>query len=306
MQFYPEGFLLNTPENLAAIQSPAALSEAMREGRILESRAVLCDSSHDLVVDLPAMRAVIPREEGALGIREGTTRDVAILSRVNRPVCFVVQDFKRDDKGRIVAVLSRRAAQERCQAQYIAALSPGDVITARVTHLESFGVFADIGCGIPALLPIDAISVSRIGHPKERFLPGMDIRAVVRSTDHGRITLTHKELLGSWQENAARFRAGETVGGVIRSLESYGVFVELAPNLAGLAEPKENIFPGQQASVFIKSILPARMKLKLIIIETFDTEPRRPDPPEYFFRGDHMDRFVYSPPESEKMICTDF
>lgn len=99
---------------------------------------------------------------------------------------------------------------------------------------------------------------------------------------------------------------GETVGGIIRSIESYGVFVELAPNLAGLAEVKENIYPGQQASVFIKSILPARMKVKLILIETFDPEVQAPQPPEYFFTGDHMDQFVYSPPQSDKYIATCF
>lgn len=305
-EFYPEGHRLNTPENAAAMSSPAALSESQRLGRILEARALMCDSAHNLIVDLNGMRGVIPREEGALGIREGAVRDIAILSRVNRPVSFIVRDFVRDDTGRITALLSRRAAQELCQREYIDKLSPGDVIPARVTHLEPFGVFADIGCGIPALLPIDGISVSRIGHPRERFLPGMDIRAVVKSREDGRINLTHKELLGTWQENAERFRAGETVGGVIRSIESYGVFVELAPNLAGLAETKENIFPGQQASVFIKSVLPGRMKVKLIIIETFDSEPRRPQPPEYFFQGPHMDEFLYSPPESERVIRTVF
>ena len=305
-EFYPEGRRLDTPENTAAMSSPAALSESQRLGRILEARALMCNSAHDLIVDLGGMRGVIPREEGALGIREGTVRDIAILSRVNRPVSFMVRDFVRDGDGRITALLSRRAAQELCQREYIDRLSPGDVIPARVTHLEPFGVFADIGCGIPALLPIDGISVSRIGHPRERFLPGMDIRAVVKSREDGRINLTHKELLGTWQENADRFRAGETVGGVIRSIESYGVFVELAPNLAGLAETKENIFPGQQASVFIKSVLPGRMKVKLIIIETFDSEPRRPQPPEYFFQGSHMDEFLYSPPESGRVIRTVF
>lgn len=305
-QFYPEGHRLNTPENLAATGSPAALGEAQRTGRILEARALMCDSAHDLIVDMGGMRGVIPREEGALGIREGTVRDIAILSRVNRPVSFIVQDFARDHEGRITAILSRRAAQELCQREYIEKLCPGDVIPARVTHLEPFGVFADIGCGISALLPIDSISVSRIGHPRERFLPGMDIRAVVKSREGGRINLSHKELLGTWQENARRFRAGETVGGIVRSIESYGVFVELAPNLAGLAETKANIFPGQQASVFIKSVLPSRMKVKLIIIETFDSEPRRPGPPEYFFDGAHMDEFVYSPPESEKVIRSVF
>lgn len=306
MQFYPEGTLLDTFENKAALGSPAALSEAMRDGRILEARAVMCNSSHDLIVDFMFMKGIIPREEGALGIREGTVRDIAMISRVNRPVCFVVQDFIRDSQGRMTALLSRRAAQEMCQAAYLNRLVPGDVIDARVTHIEPFGVFADIGCGVVSLLPIDSISVSRIEHPRERFLPGMNIKAVVKSREGQRITLTHKELLGSWEENAAAFHAGETVGGIVRSIENYGVFVELTPNLAGLAEVKENIFPGQQASVFIKSILPARMKIKLIIIETFEAAPAKPAPPEYFFRGEHMEEFIYSPAGCEKRVGTKF
>ena len=77
-------------------------------------------------------------------------------------------------------------------------------------------------------MPIDSISVSRIPHPSERFRTGEDIRALVKGIDeNGRITLTHKELLGTWEQNAAQFKAGETVPGVIRSVEKYGVFVEL-------------------------------------------------------------------------------
>ena len=306
MQFHPEGHLMDTFENRAAHQTPASLAEAMRDGKILEAKSIMCDSKHNLIVDLKFMRGIIPREEAAIGIQEGTVRDIAILSRVNRPVSFLVKDFIRDDYGRITALLSRRAAQEKCREEFICKLSPGDVIDARITHMEPFGVFADIGCGIVSLLPIDAISVSRIDHPRERFLVGMDIRAVVKCREKSRVTLTHKELLGTWEENAVRFRPGETVGGTICSIESYGVFVELTPNLVGLAEVKENIYPGQQASVFIKSILPTRMKVKLIIIETFDPEPKRPAPPEYFFQGDHMDRFLYSPPQCEKHIATYF
>ena len=38
---------------------------------------------------------------------------------------------------------------------------------------------------------------------------------------------------------------GETVGGIVRSIEPYGIFIELAPNLAGLAEPRENVWGRQ-------------------------------------------------------------
>lgn len=306
MMFFPEGHLSESLENKAALQSQASLAEAMHEKRILEARALMCDSKHNLIVDLKSMKGIIPREEGAIGIKEGAVRDIAVISRVNRPVCFMVQELFRDEEGKVTALLSRRAAQEKCRKEYINALSPGDVLNARITHIEPFGAFADIGCGIVSLLPIDAISVSRIEHPRERFTVGMDIRAVVRSIENDRITLSHKELLGTWEENAARFSPGETVGGIVRSIESYGVFIELTPNLAGLAELRENIYPGQQASVFIKSILPSRMKIKLIIIETFDGEAGKPKPPEYFFQGTHLEEFLYSPPQCEKQISTLF
>ena len=190
-------------------------------------------------------------------------------------------------------------------SEFVSTLSCGDVVDARITHLETFGAFADIGCGIVALMPIDTISVSRIEHPRERFEVGMNIKAVIKSCENGRITLSHKELLGTWQENADNFAAGETVAGIVRSVESYGAFVELSPNLAGLAEYKEGIKVGQQASVYIKSIIPQKMKVKLIIVETFDEE-YAPKPPRYFFEGNHIDEFVYSPENCEKFVTTVF
>lgn len=305
IEYYPEGWLIDTPENRAAVQNVSSLNDACRDGQILEGRALVCDSAHNLLIDLGCIKGIVPRDEGALGIKEGTTRDIAIISRVNRPVCFTITGFQKDAEGRLTAVLSRRKAQEKCRDEYIAKLTPGDVIPARVTHLESFGAFADIGCGIVALLPIDAISVSRIDHPRERFSVGMDIKVIVKSIENGRITLSHKELLGTWEENVALFTVGETVAGIVRSVEPYGIFVELSPNLAGLAETKESVAPGQQASVYIKSIIPSRMKVKLVIIDTFDYNYRS-SPPKYFFDGKKMSRFLYSPLGSEKEIVTDF
>lgn len=304
-EYLPEGKLILTQENINTLHSFSLLTEAKREGRILEARACVCDASHNLVVDLGIMKGVIPREEGAMGIRDGSVRDIAVISRVNRPVCFVITDFAVDEKGERYAVLSREKAQRRCMENYISKLACGDVIDARITHLENFGAFADIGCGIAALMPIDTISVSRIEHPKERFSVGMDIKAVIKSMENGRISLSHKELLGTWEENAKAFSAGETVAGIIRSVENYGAFVELAPNLAGLAESKDGIKVGQQASVYIKSIIPDKMKIKIIIIDTFDYK-YNPQKPKYYCNENHIDRFLYSPEGCAKKVETVF
>ena len=304
--YLPEGLLLDTPENIRRTGSAAGLAQAMAQETILEGRAVLCDYQHDLVVDLGWCRGLIPRAEGAVGIADGSTRDIAIISRVGKPVSFLVRELRQLPQGGVLPVLSRRLAQERCRRDYLERLVPGDVIPGRVTHLEPFGCFVDIGCGIPSLIPIDQISVSRISHPRDRFRPGEDIRAVVRSLEPGgRVCLSHNELLGSWEENAALFHPGETVAGVVRTVEEYGVFVELTPNLAGLAEPCPGVTPGQQASVYIKNIIPGKMKIKLIIVDAFDGAPA-PQPLRYFFQGGHMDRWRYSTPQAVKVVETVF
>ncbi len=305
-KYYPENYLIGTQENKNALSSRAAIKEAYYSGKILEVRATVCDKDHNLHVDLGVMKGIIPRNEGAIGIDDGSVRDIAIISRVNKPVMCKIIDFTTDEKGEIVAVLSRRAVQQDCMKEYVSTLVPGQVIEAVVTHMESFGVFADIGAGICALMPIDSISVSRIPHPSARFTAGEKIKAVVKSVDeNGRITLSYKELLGTWEENAALFKAGETVPGIVRSVERYGIFVELKPNLAGLAEYVPGVVPGQHASVYIKNLIPERMKIKLIIVDSFDAEYPN-EPVEYYNKDSFIDRWVYSPECCNKKVETVF
>lgn len=305
ISYLPEGFLINTKENIFAISSYDSFHKAYLYKTPLEARANYCDREHNLHIDLGFVHGIIPREECALGIKEGSTKDIAIIARVNKPVRFIIDDIKISGDKKI-AMLSRRKVQENFQNEYLKASSTGDIIDARITHLESFGAFCDIGCGINALLPIDNISVSRIPHPDVRFNVGDDIKVIIKSFDNeGRATLTHKELLGTWEENAEKFHIGETVSGIVRSVESYGIFVELTPNLAGLAEYTPSVFDGQQTSVYIKSIIPEKMKVKLIIVDSFDADyPSKK--PDYFIKEGHLDYFRYSPYSSEKIIETFF
>lgn len=303
--YQPEGCLINTAENIRLTSSSAGLHEAMAGGKILEGRVSVCDGKHNMIIDFPCMRGIIPRIEGALGIEDGSTRDIALISKVNKPVCFKVIAINSDRNGKETAVLSRRAVQEECRREYIESLTPGDIVPAKVTHLEQFGCFVDVGCGIPSLIPIDAISVSRIAHPSDRFSVGQDIRVIIKSLENGRIWLSHKELLGTWLENSRMFSTGETVSGIVRSVEDYGIFIELAPNLAGLAEPRPNVRAGQHASVYIKAIIPDKMKVKLIAVDVFDAEYRA-EKLKYFVNDNHISHWVYTPENSSKKIETIF
>ncbi len=304
--YRPEGMTIDTKENRERLLSRAAAERAYLSGAILEAPAVMCDSELSLSVDLGFCRGVIPKEEAVLLMGNEKFKDIAVLTRVGKTVCFKITGFDRI-AGEPVAMLSRRDAQLEFVEKALPLFRPGDVIDARVTHCESFGAFADVGCGIVALMPIDCISVSRITHPKDRFFDGMFIKAVVKSRDAetGRLFLSHKELLGTFEENCAAFSAGQTVAGTVRGVEPYGVFIELAPNLAGLADVREGIRSGQRATVYIKSIFPDRMKIKLVILDIGE-----PSPPQkkfdYFIKDGRIDRWVYSPPDCKKVMETVF
>lgn len=306
MEFRPEGCIYDSAENQNYISSPEGLSEAMEKGIILEARAVRCTSRHDLIVELPCAKGIIPRNEGALGIDDGKTKDIAVISRVNKIVCFTVSSISLSDEGEVIVSLSRKNAQLRCMNDYISVLKSGDIISAMVTHLEKFGSFVDIGCGIPSLIPIDSMSVSRISHPSDRFYVGQLIKAIVKTNENERIYLTHKELLGTWTENASCFSEGETVPGIVRSIEDYGIFVELTPNLAGLAEPRSGIHSGQSVSVYIKAIIPEKMKVKLVIVDVCGNEFSLLHENKYFINDTHISEWIYSPPGSGKDISTLF
>lgn len=305
-EYLPEGELYRHPSNALHISDLSALEEMQRKEIIAEGICTLCDSSHNLIVDLGFANGIIPRIEGAIGIDDGSTRDIALISRVNKPVCFMVKNIRKNSEGKTEIILSRKKAQEKCLKNYVSTLNCGDVINARVTHLETFGAFVDIGCGIPSLIPIDLISVSRISHPADRFAVGQTIRTVVKSTENGKITLSHKELLGTWKQNSDLYSVGETVTGIVRSVEEYGIFVELTPNLAGLAEIKEDVEPGNMVSVYIKAIIPEKMKIKLIIVDKFRVENKKPLPYKYFDDSGHIDSWIYSTENCTKNIRTDF
>ncbi len=293
--FPPEGL---RPRPALSLQE---LYRAVECGTILEAVVQRCDAAHDLHIPLGSAKGILPRDEVLSPWVSGADRDISILSRVGKPTCFRIRSITADEKGGATALLTRRQVQDEALEWSLEHLRPGAVISAVVTHLEPFGVFADIGCGIVAMLPIEYISVSRIAHPADRFQVGQHILAAVRSVDRQRrrFTLTHKELLGTWLENASFFRPGETVQGIVRSVKEYGAFVELSPNLSGLADTREPLVPGERVSVYIRSIRPERMKIKLQVIDRLPPEPL-PLPVRYRITDGCLDRWVYSPPGYEK------
>lgn len=301
LEYRAEGLCRN-----ANTLTPEEWERCIAAGEVLQSTALAYDTDRCLRFEIAGHRARMPFAECVDTAPGEEIKDIAVLTRVGRPTCFIVTGSQRDENGEEIYLLSRAEAQRQCKRQYLDTLEAGSVLPCTVTHIEGFGAFCDIGCGIAALLPIDCLSVSRISSPADRVRVGQQLLCAIKNRDaQGRIVLTLRELLGTWSENAACFAPGETVVGIVRSVEEYGVFIEIAPNLAGLAEADPSLTPGQTVSVYIKNILPDKMKIKLVVVNKNLGQPLRFEP-HYFVTRGRIKKWIYSTPQSRKQIETVF
>ena len=139
-----------------------------------------------------------------------------------------------------------------------------------VKNIKPYGAFIEIAGGVVGLAHIEDLSIARIKTPSERLKIGQKVDVVVKSIDRrtGKVILSYKETLGSWEENAKMFTTGMKAKGIVRETEKNknGIFIELTPNLVGMAEYEEGLQYGQTVDLYIKKIDNERKKVKLLII----------------------------------------
>lgn len=144
-------------------------------------------------------------------------------------------------------------------------LKEGMIVSGNVASIQPYGAFIKTQNGQVGLLHIENISVSRIKNPEERFKIGQKLDVMVKSIDNNKISFSSKELYGTWEENIGDLKEKTVVTGIAREADKYknGIFIELKPNLVGLADYQENIEYGQEVQVYVKKIIPDKKKIKL-------------------------------------------
>ena len=146
----------------------------------------------------------------------------------------------------------------------------GQIVNGTVTGIKPYGAFIEIDDGSVGLAFIEDLSIVRIKSPEERLQVGQKIKCMIKAIDEetGRINLSYKDCLGTWDENIQSFKEGMTVKGIVRDAEKNknGIFIELTPNLVGMTEYTEKLEYGQTVDVCIKKIVPEKKKVKLTIM----------------------------------------
>lgn len=262
-QFIPEGWV-ETKDDF----SKSFIQEAFDSGKTLQGYVNKCDSNFNLHLNLGNnINGIIPRNElEGINVDDfGFCNPNICKNKVNQFVQFKVKEIYDDNN----VLLSRKSVQEEA-LKWASNLKPGMVVNGIVKNMRKFGVFVEIGGGVVGLLHIEDISVSRIKSPEERFFNGQKINVMIKSIDkdNNKIVLSYKELLGDWDENIKEYSEKTVVEGIVKESDKFknGIFIELKPNLVGLAEFKEGLEYGQKVNVYIKKIIKERKKIKLLII----------------------------------------
>ncbi len=236
---------------------------------ILQGRVKECDHDYNLYINFEnGLTGIMPRKEiEAIHLEEnGLPKTNLCTGKVNKFVQFKIKEAKDEN----CIILSRKEVQEEALQWVKNDLKEGQKVTGIVKNIKPYGAFVEIGGGIVGLVHIEDLSIARIKTPFERLCIGQKIQVVVKSIERktGKVILSYKETLGSWEENAEKFITGMKTKGVVRETEKNknGIFIELTPNLVGLAEYKEGMEYGQMVDVYIKKIDSERKKIKLLIV----------------------------------------
>ena len=190
---------------------------------------------------------------------------------------FRITRYEEGHRGGDNLVVSRRVLlEEQAEAHAFdtrAKLEVGAVFNGKITRIESYGAFVDIG-GIEGLLHISELAYGRVEHPSEVVAldQTLDVQIIkIEATDDPRrpekIGLSIRSLARDpWDDVAAQFTVGQQVAGIVRRIEAFGAFVEIAPGIEGLvhisemggneriSSPRKVVEVGQPVTVAVLSI----------------------------------------------------
>lgn len=155
----------------------------------------------------------------------GTTLDVKILD-VN------------EEEEKIVA--SEKAVWETKQETVIAKHTVGERVEGDVTAVTDFGAFVRFDDNLEGLVHISEIAWQRIDHPRDVLKVGDHVRAEIINIEGSKIFLSMKKLVDDpWRSVAKKYATGQWVKGRVLKINPFGLFVELDPEIHGLAHISE-------------------------------------------------------------------
>lgn len=136
-------------------------------------------------------------------------------------------------------IVSEKAIWEDEQKTVISQFKVGDVIEGVVTAVADFGAFVKFD-SLEGLVHISEIAWQRIDHPRDLLNIGQTVKAEIIGIEGSKIFLSMKKLIADpWADVSERYAIGSLVEGTVLKVNPFGFFVELDPEIHGLAHVSE-------------------------------------------------------------------
>lgn len=166
-------------------------------------------------------------------------------------------------------IVSEKTAWEEKQKNIIASYKVGDVIEGEISALADFGAFVKFD-NLEGLVHISELAWQRIDHPQDVVKVGQKIKAEIIGVEGSKIFLSMKKLVEDpWKKIEEKYKVGQIVEGKVLKINPFGLFVELDPEIHGLAHISElSTKPIQNPNEVAK--IGDILKFKIISIEPID------------------------------------
>jgi len=147
------------------------------------------------------------------------------------------------------------------------ALKVGDILKGEVTGIAPFGLFVNAQ-GLEGLVHLSEISWDKVTNPSDFFKVGdiVDVQVLGLQDAGKRVAYSIKRMQSDpWKNIVKKYKVGQVVDGVVKSVADYGVFVKIEDGLNGLVHiselsnklvkhPSQVVKVGDQIKVMIISI----------------------------------------------------
>jgi small subunit ribosomal protein S1 len=156
---------------------------------------------------------------------------------------------------------------------------PNTRVFGKVTNIADYGAFVEIEDGVEGLVHVSEMDwTNKNVNPAKVVSTGQEVEVMVLDVDEERrrISLGLKQCAANpWKEFAENYNRGDKVGGQIKSITDFGIFIGLAGNIDGLVhlsdiswdipgeEAVRSYQKGQQVDAMVLSIDPERERISL-------------------------------------------
>jgi small subunit ribosomal protein S1 len=156
---------------------------------------------------------------------------------INKNLQVKVLDIDEKEEKLIV---SEKAAWEESQEKVVSKYKVGDKIKGKVTAVTDFGIFVEFDNKMEGLVHISELAWQRIDDPRDFIRVGETVEAEIINIEGTKIFLSMKKLkVDPWVNIADKYKVGQLVEGKVLKANPFGLFVELDPEIHGLAHISE-------------------------------------------------------------------